>query len=349
MSARTTSRIVSLAAAAVLAAVLPSTVLGAEPKPHFGTGGVSHISGTSAELEGTVNTEGFATSYLFEYGPTVAYGHKSKEAVVPIPNPPKPVKVGQTVTGLLPGYHYRIVGFYTNRAGVRLGPFPGADKSFTGGKAGKLKFIVAKGKEEQISAVYGSLLSLTGSLTGLGKENKPMSLQSTPFPFTAPFTQVGGNVLSTRTGSFTFDVPRISENTEFRFLALDPRPVYSPVVQVHVTPRIVVHVRSAGHTGLYRIYGTVAPSRTGAGVVLQKLTPQKANSKRSGPRPVSVGSTTLKRAKSSLSRYSMIVSLSGTFRYRVFVRLPKGALDSGHSANVLIRAPRGTTIKHRRH
>jgi hypothetical protein len=342
----TTKRLAAVVAAAALLA-LPSAVLAAgEPKPHFATGGVSHVSGTTAELEGSVNTEGLATSYFFEYGPTRAYGLKSKEVAVPIPALPKPVKVGQTVTGLLPGYHYRIVGRYTTHAGKVEGPVNGGDKSFTGGKAGKLKFIVAKGREEQISTTYGSLLSLTGSLSGLGNAGKPLSLQATPFPFTSPFTTLTGTVVSTRTGSFAFKVAKITQNTEFRFVALDPRPVYSPIVLVHVTPRITMHVRSAAHTGVYRIYGTVAPARTGATVVVQQLLPQKAQSKRSGPRPHSVGSTVLKHATSTLSRYSVIVNLSGTFRYRVFVRMPKGAIESGNSANVLIRAPKGTAKHH---
>ena len=342
MNAKTTGTIRSFAVAvAALAALLvPSAALGtSEPKPHFITGGVSHISGTAGELDGAVNTEGLATTYLFEYGPTVAYGLKSKEAAVPVPSPLKAVKVGQTVTGLLAGYHYRIVGFFTNRAGVRV-VLPGSDKTFKS-KSGKLKFSVGKGKEGQISAVYGSLVELSASLTGLGKENKPLALQGTPFPYTAPFTTLSGTVLSTRTGSFTFKVARVTQNTEFRFVVLNPRPLYSPIVQVHVTPRITVHVRSSAHTGLYRIYGTVGPARPGAAVVVQKLVPQKAGSKHEGPRAQSVGSTVLKRATASLSRYSAIVSLSGTSRYRVYVRLPKGALDSGASAHVLIRAPKG--------
>jgi len=338
---------IALVATAVALAAPSLASAAAEPKPHFGTGGVSHVSGTTGELEGTVNTEGLATKYFFEYGPTVAYGSKSKEVAVPIPAPLKPVKVGQNVTGLLAGYHYRIVGFYTDLKGVLHGPIPGADKSFGGGKAGKLKFIVAKGREEAVSAVYGSTLSLGGSLTGLGSTGKALALQATPFPYTEPFTTLSGTVLSSRTGSFTFKVAHITQSTEFRFIALDPRPVYSPIVPVSVMPRITVHVRSAGTTGLYRIYGTVAPAHNGAQVVIQQLTPQRSGSRRSGPRPRSVGATVLKRAGASLSRYSAIVTLSGTFRYRVFVRLPKGPVRSGHSANVLIRAPKGTTKKKR--
>ncbi len=341
----TIKRFATIVAAAACLALPASTLAAGEPKPHFGTGGVSHVSGTSAQLEGSVNTEGLATTYFFEYGPTVTYGLKSKEVAVPIPAPLKVVKVGQLVTGILPGYHYRIVGKYTSGAG-KLETVPGGDKSFTGGKAGKLRFVVAKGKEEQITTTYGSVLSLTASLTGLGNAGKPLSLQATPFPFTAPFTTLGGTVLSTRTGSFTFKVARITQNTEFRFVALNPRPVYSPVVLVHVSPRISLHVRSAGQTGLYRMYGTVAPARPGAALVVQQLTPQKANSKRSGPRPRAVGTTVLKRATSTLSRFSVIVKLSGTWHYRVFVRLPKGSLESGASANVLIRGPRETAKRH---
>lgn len=335
----------ALAATAVASAVPSAAQAAAEPKPHFATGGVSHVSGTSAQLEGTVNTEGLATRYFFEYGPTVAYGLKSKEVAVPVPAPLKPVKVGETVTGLLPGYHYRIAGYYTNLKGETLGPLRGSDKSFTGGKAGKLKFVVAKGREEAVSAVYGSSLALEGSLTGSGNAGKALALQATLYPFTSPFTTLSGTVLSTRSGSFTFRIARITQNTEFRFEALEPRPVYSPIVPVSVTPRITVHVRSAGATGLYRIYGTVAPARPGAQVAIQQLEPQPAGSKRSGPRPRSVLQTVLKRATRSLSRYSAIVSLSGTFHYRVFVRLPKGPISSGPSSNFLIRAPKSTARK----
>ena len=44
----------------------------------------------------------------------------------------------------------------------------------------------------------------------------------------------------------------------------------------------------------------------------------------------------------------MIVNLSGTFHYRAYVKLPKGSIESGHSSNVLIKAPaakRGTKHK----
>lgn len=77
----TIKRFATIVAAAAFLALPASAALAAgEPKPHFGTGGVSHVSGTSAQLEGSVNTEGLATTYFFEYGPTVTYGLKSKKS-----------------------------------------------------------------------------------------------------------------------------------------------------------------------------------------------------------------------------------------------------------------------------
>jgi hypothetical protein len=324
---------------------LPSLVLGAEPEPKFTTGGVAHATATSGLLEGSVNTEGFATSYIFEYGPTLTYGGKTKPVAVPIPSPPKTVKVGQQVTGLLAGYHYRIVGIYTSRATGMQVEQPGHDKVFSAAKANRLRFASStKGKENRVSTVYGGTATLTGSLTGLGNGERPLTLQETPFPFTAPFTTLSGTVLSTRTGSFTFKVARLTQITEFRFSTLDPRPLFSPPMVVNVTPRITLHVKGSG-TGLYRIYGTVAPARTGAGVVLQQLLPQKAGSKHEGPRAHAVASTVLKRLNSTSSRYSVIAKLTGTGHYRIFVHLPKGALESGHSSNVEIRSPKKTTAK----
>jgi hypothetical protein len=341
MKART--RIVGLLSAVALTALaLPAAAPAdpAGPKPHFSTGGVSHIATTTVELDGTVNPEGFATSYYFQYGPTTAYGKATKPVAVPLPNPPKSVRVGQTVTGMLAGYHYRIVGIYTPTNTTTPLEVPGADKSFTGGKLQRLKFVVSKDKEDIGSAVYGGGIELAGSLTGTGNAFQPLSLQATLYPFTEAFTTLGGTVTSTRTGSFVFKVARLTGTTEFRFVALAPRPIYSPTITVPVTARVTLHVRSSGKTGLYRLYGTVAPARNGATVQIQQLLPGKAKRKREGPSPHRVAATVLKRATSRTSRFSVVVKLSGSYRYRAFVKLPKGPLESGHSANVLIKAPK---------
>ncbi len=333
-----------LAGLALLAsAVAPAQAGATPPLVRVNTGKATHIRGTTAQFNGTVAAPGITTSVFFRYGPTVAYGHQTKAVTVPPPSPPKAVKIGEPVTGLLAGWHYQMCASFTNPAKGPETVCDPKDTTFTGGsKANVLKFVLPKGKEERLSVVYGGTLELAGSLTGKASPGHGLSLQTTPFPFTAPFTTVGASILSSRTGTFVFRVARVLQNMEVRIVTTDLRPIYSPVLTVHVTPRITLHVRSAGKTGLYRLYGTVSPARPGAPLTIQQLVPQKPSSKRSGPAAHSVASTTLKKATKTVSRFSVIVNLSGTSHYRAFVKLPKGAIESGQSANVLIKAPAST-------
>src|ERR1700719_2481888 len=85
-----------------------------KPVPRVVTGSVNHVRGSSAVLEGSVNPHGLETSYFFQYGPTVASGFQTRTVVVG--KGTKAVKVGQTVSSLPPGAHYRIVA--TNAAGT---------------------------------------------------------------------------------------------------------------------------------------------------------------------------------------------------------------------------------------
>ena len=133
------------------------------------TGGVAHVTGTTGQLQGTLIADNIAVSVYFEYGPNgppFAYASKTKPLVVPPPVPvpptPKSVKVGQAVTGLLAGYHYRICASFTPSGGT-LQTVCGKDKSFTGGKASKLRFRLGKGKEDRLGVVYGGTLELTGA------------------------------------------------------------------------------------------------------------------------------------------------------------------------------------------
>ena len=355
MAGRRAAAALALAGAATaLAAAAPQA--GATELVRVNTGGVSHAKGTSASLNGVLLANGVSAAVFFEYGPNgfppptgaKAYGSKTKPLTIAPTNPAKTVKVGQQVTGLLPGYHYRMCAIYTPPgATTPAAPVCGKDKAFSGGKLTALKFQVPKGREERLSAIYGGAFELVGTLTGKNNASHGLTLQATPFPYTDPFTTLGGTVLTSRTGSFVFKVARMTADTQFRIGTVDPRPVYSPVLTVHVSPRITLHVRSAGKTGLYRLYGTVSPARPGATLTIQQLTPQKASSKREGPAAHGVGRTMLKRATKTLSRFSVIVSLSGTFHYRAFVQLPKGAIESGHSANVLIKAPKSSTTTKR--
>ena len=79
------------------------------------------ITETKATLRGSVNPNGLATSYRFEYGPSTAYGSSVPVPEEAIGSGTANVKVAQPVSGLEPGttYHYRVVA--TNAEGIAYG------------------------------------------------------------------------------------------------------------------------------------------------------------------------------------------------------------------------------------
>lgn len=329
-------------AATLAALALCATASATEGVPHAITGGVSNVHAGVGQLEGKVNPEGVESSYFFEYGLTTAYGGKTTP--VPVGKGKESIDVGQTVSGVVPGLHYRIV---VTCAGCAA-PIYGGPKEYGKGKSKHTKFVVPTGKENEITVHYGEAPYLTGTLVGSERGDQTLSFQSTPYPFVEAFTPVPGTTVTSPTGSFTFKGPRVFATTEFRAQTHGTRPLYSPFIVVHVSPLISLHVKKAHGAGSYRLYGTVAPYIKGAVVVIQQLLPQKAGSKREGPAPNSVGNTVLKHSSSKLGSFSTTLIFTGTYHYRAFIRLPKGTLVSGHSNDVLIRGPK-TIARKRSH
>jgi hypothetical protein len=120
------NRNAKLAALALLVAlpVFPTAIARAASSPAVITGAVTAKTASTAILHGTVDPNGAATQYSFEWGVTDAYG--SSSAASPAGRGEKNVAVEAKVEGLLPGttYHYRLV------ASNRFGAADGADRSF---------------------------------------------------------------------------------------------------------------------------------------------------------------------------------------------------------------------------
>jgi hypothetical protein len=97
--------------------------------PTVVTGGTSSLEARSVVLEGTIDPEGVASSYHFEYGTDFTYGSRTPE--VGAGTGSSAVAVSTAVGGLDPNltYHYRLVG--SNAAGS----IAGVDGSFTTGPA----------------------------------------------------------------------------------------------------------------------------------------------------------------------------------------------------------------------
>ncbi len=95
--------------------------------PTVATGGASGVGSSNATLSGTVNPQGFATSYHFEYGTTTAYGSVTPDAAAG--NGLAAIAASATLTDLVPAstYHYRLA------AANGIGASSGADGTFTTG------------------------------------------------------------------------------------------------------------------------------------------------------------------------------------------------------------------------
>ncbi|MBK5218688.1 MAG: thrombospondin type 3 repeat-containing protein [Thermoleophilia bacterium] len=145
--------------------------------PDVETGDATAVKATTATIEGTVNPEGAATSYYFEYGPTTSYGTK-------IPVSPKAVGAGfvtvpvsQVLTGLIQGttYHYRLVA--TNAAGTEAG----FDQTFLTLKAPKATTLAATGIGQKTATVNGTV-NPEGLATSYYFEYGPTTSYGTKIP-----------------------------------------------------------------------------------------------------------------------------------------------------------------------
>ena len=103
-------------------AVPASVALAAAPSAT--TGSASGVTRTGATLNGTVDPNGTATSWHFEYGTTTAYGLQSAGGDAGAGDDPVPVSTA--VQGLSAGttYHYRVVAVNAD------GTVTGADRTF---------------------------------------------------------------------------------------------------------------------------------------------------------------------------------------------------------------------------
>jgi phosphodiesterase/alkaline phosphatase D-like protein len=92
--------------------------------PSVTTGGSTSITTSGASVQGTVNPEGQATQYAFQYGTTNAYGHETRLTATGAGH--TALTVAATIGGLVPGttYHYRVIAI--SAGGVATG----ADQTF---------------------------------------------------------------------------------------------------------------------------------------------------------------------------------------------------------------------------
>lgn len=324
-----------LFAALALALALPLAAHAATAAPRVTTGNVTNVRGSTGQLEGAVNPNGHETTYLFQYGPTVAYGSSTPATAVGAGT--VAVHVGKIVTGLLVGYHYRIVA--TNVDGTTLGK----DHTFVLTNSTRLRIELPKEKRVD---VYGSPFIISGRVTGLNSGGRRLVLQSSPYPYLEPFSTVSAPAVTNSLGAFSFRVLNLFASTQLRVASVESLPIYSNIATELVAVRIVLHTRASGHSGLVRVYGTVSPASVGARVLVQL-----AKSVRPfGPSEIGTRFATqftgkVRRATSTFSRFSIVVKPRKTGNYRVEIEPKVGSLTTGVSAHFKMYAAPGSTTK----
>ncbi len=114
------------------------------------TGAASGVGKTAATLHGTLNPEGLATGYYFEYGTTTTYGARTPETSAGAGT--GNIEVSASLTGLKSGaaYHFRLVAAHSNSFGGLEATSVGEDRTFGAP-------IVDTGSTSSLSAVGATL------------------------------------------------------------------------------------------------------------------------------------------------------------------------------------------------
>lgn len=127
--------------------------------PNATTGPVTSVSSTGAVLNGTIDPNGVATTYHFEYGTTTSYGNSTPSRAAGNNN--GNVAVSAAITGLVTGaiYHYRVVA-------VGDGTTRGADRVFRAGAPEPSKLELARATIDRSSRTIDILAPITARASG---------------------------------------------------------------------------------------------------------------------------------------------------------------------------------------
>ncbi len=319
-----------LAAMAISVAGVDVSVAAKPPAtPVATTSPATNITSTSATLNGNVAN---ATTFYFQY--RTPMGSVTQTAPQGPVNGNHGTSVSANVTGLGASttYQFRVVA--TSAGGT---PTNGSYVTFTTAAPG-----VPPGKNavtittRPASVTFGGVTTIAGQLSGPNNAGVKVTLEQSPYPYTAAFKPTSLMTTTTATGAYSLAVsPSVS--THYRVTVKTKPPVMSP--QTAVTVRVKVSLRLSTRRPVFgqlvRFSGTVTPAHNGKVAQIQKRTSTGAWT--------TVGSATLVAATPvngiAVSAYSKQLRLSRNATYRVRVNPADGDHATGTSpqAAVLVR------------
>jgi hypothetical protein len=249
----------------MLALAVPAAAIAAGA-PRVTTVAATALNSTGATLNGTVNPNGNATTYYFEYGPTKTYGTKTAVVNAGSGNANQPASA--PVTGLTASttYHFRLVA--TNAAGTTTG----RDKAFTTlapGQTGTGLSIAARPNP----LVWGGATSIAGQLTGARQTaGVDVTLRQNPYPYTGGFKAIAKATTDAQ-GRYAF-TRKPKANIRYDVQAKARPNVASQVLQVQVRAKVTLRLSDStpARGQRVRFSGSVYPAHDGRIVSLQRRT-----------------------------------------------------------------------------
>jgi hypothetical protein len=229
-------------------------------RPAVGSRAARDVTTTTATLPASVNPERQPTTVHFQYGTTTAYGAATPDTSIGSGSTSQIVTA--PVSGLLPytRYHFRVVA--TNATGVTHG----RDRSFRTDRlptAVSINLLPTK-------PVWGTALTVTGTVTGAGNSGIPVALERSEFPFTAGFAQLGATIRASGTGHYAFTVPDMLTTARLHVVTRTDTVATSSEATATVAAKVGLRVLRGRHRHV-RLAGSVWPALPSGRATLQRL------------------------------------------------------------------------------
>ncbi|MET0602062.1 MAG: hypothetical protein ABW167_08755 [Baekduia sp.] len=232
----------------------------APTRPAATTGGVRDVATASATLTAAVNPHGANATYKFEWGTSSSLG--ASTPIAGAGSGTRSLNVTARIAGLAAGkrYYYRVV------ASNSLGTTRGSTRSFVTASTPTSAGLSA----DRDPVPYGTPVKLSGKLGGSKLGNVRVRLQTTPFPFSAPFADTGNAVRSTSSGVYSFSLPAVT-TTLRALVVVDGLPsFFSKPIVVRSAARAGITSLTRRADGRVTVRGRVIPATARGVAALQR-------------------------------------------------------------------------------
>jgi hypothetical protein len=312
MHMRTPRLILSLLVIALSLVVGTASAFAAKPK--VTTDPATDITPVGANLHGTIDPRGVASSGYFQYGTTKSYGKKTPVQSAGVTPGAFPISAGLSALKSSTTYHFRLVA--ENADGKVNGP----DRSFTTAAPTTTPVFTPN------PVPYGNPVYVSGNIVGSGANGADVTLLGRPFPFTDPFAQVGNTVVTDASGNYLFVLASALSTSQYEVQAKTNPAFTSSVETLQVASKISMSVQGKVKKGhKVRFHGLVAPGQDGIVVAIEKR-------KRDGSYGV-FARTTLHHRSDGRSSYSVRKKLRRRGIFIAVVQSAGGTVVPGTTPN----------------